>query len=379
LNGSGTEQSRSPSGYEGFYGLAQSPFSLSPDPRFLYLSASHDKAIQQILKAIARKEAFIVLTGDIGTGKTTTCRAVVEQLDKTVCASLVLNPFLAVEDLLRQVLVDLGVVSRDSAHSERFAKATKHELTTTLQNFLRSLVHIRGSTVLLIDEAQHLSPRLLEELRVIASLGSGNGNDRYLQIVLVGQPALLDVLAGPDLRQLDQRISQRARLHPLELEDVEPYVANRLAVAGESVSVVFEPAAINRLHALSGGVPRVINVLADRALTAGAERGVHEITAELVDRAHDAVSFRRRPARPERRSRTLVRTTAVLAPLGILASMALAAPMHRLVSAPLPPVPDASFEQPPLPPPPVSEEILNLLTAPPMASGEIPDDFVAPK
>src|SRR4029453_7831049 len=251
------QQPREASVYESFYGLAQSPFTLAPDPRFLYLSDSHDTAIQQILQAIRRRETFIVLSGDIGTGKTTLCRAVIQQLDKTALASLVLNPFLAIEELLRQVLVDFGVVSRDAMLTERFSRATTHELTTTLCDFLLTLAPLRGTAVLLIDEAQHLSPKVLEELRVVASL-AGDA-PRLLQIVLVGQPNLLDVLAAADLRQLDQRISLKALLKPLERDDVEQYIAHRLTVAGESVSVIFEPAAVRRVHELSAGVPRVIN------------------------------------------------------------------------------------------------------------------------
>ena len=125
--------------YEEFYGFVQSPFTLAPDPRFLYLSESHDEAIQLLLQAIRRKEGFIVLTGDIGTGKTTVCRALLEQLDMTTFTSLVLNPFLSVEELLREILLDFGVVSREAVRSGRIAAATKHELVSTLHEFLLSL------------------------------------------------------------------------------------------------------------------------------------------------------------------------------------------------------------------------------------------------
>jgi general secretion pathway protein A len=367
---------REASVYESFYGLAQSPFTLAPDPRFLYLSDSHDTAIQQILQAIRRRETFIVLSGDIGTGKTTICRAVIQQLDKATLSSLVLNPFLAIEELLRQVLVDFGVVSRDALLSERFARATTHELTTTLCDFLLTLAPLRGSAVLLIDEAQHLSPRVLEELRVVASLAGDES--RLLQIVLVGQPDLLDVLAAANLRQLDQRISLKALLKPLERDDVEQYIAHRLTVAGESVSVVFEPAAVKRVHELSAGVPRIINLLCDRALMAGVERGMHEIPPELIDVAADMVSFRRRPAaRPVRTSRRIPRAAvAAVAGGGVLMTMAIAAPLHRLVDAPLPAIPGVPFRpMPELPIPPLTDDALR---PPALATGETPDDFVAP-
>jgi general secretion pathway protein A len=156
--------------YEDYYGFVQPPFSLTPDPRFLYRSESHDLALQQVWQAIRRKEGFIVLTGDIGTGKTTLCRALLEQLDMTTFTSLILNPFLSVEELLREILLDFGVVSREAVRSGRIASPSKHELASTLHDFLLSLVPIRASGVLIIDEAQHLSPQVLEEIRVLSNL-----------------------------------------------------------------------------------------------------------------------------------------------------------------------------------------------------------------
>jgi general secretion pathway protein A len=333
-------QTREVSLYESFYGLAQPPFTLTPDPRFLYLSESHHGAIRRILQSLRRRESFIVLSGDIGTGKTTLCRALLEQLDKTTFSCLLLNPFLTVDDLLRQMLVDFGLVSREGSKSERVRNATKHELINALSEFLVTLAPLRGSAVLIIDEAQHLKPDVLEELRIIAGLHS---DERLLQIVLVGQPALLDVLAAADMRQLDQRISLKAMLQPLERDDVEHYISHRLTVAGESVSVLFERAAIRKLHLLSGGVPRVINLLCDRALIAGAERGVHEITPEMIDGAADALSFRRAPIHPDvadkARWRARVLAAGVAATLVVLVLATLAMPLHRLVGGTTPAVP----------------------------------------
>lgn len=374
--------------YEGFYGLAQSPFALNHDPRFLYLSDSHDAAIQQILRALRRHEPFVVLSGDIGTGKTMLCRALLQQLDRHTFSSLVLNPFLDIEELLRQVLVDFGVVSRDGIRHERFARASKTELTNTLRDFVDTLAPLHAHAVLILDEAQHLSHRVLEELRVL--IGAAGGEGSLLQVVFAGQPNLLDVLAGAELTQLDQRISLRALLKPLDKEDVEPYIAHRLAVAGESVSVIFEPNAVKRIHTLSSGVPRVINLLCDRALMAGAARGVHEISPELIDRAYDQMSFRRRPEavsarrwRPTRRVTIAAAATAVLVGLVALSlSGARAVPLHTLVSAPLPPLPAA----PTLPAPRTLVVPTDLLEAPlpprvarPGTPREIPDNFVAPR
>ena len=379
MSSSGPLQSRDGLVYESFYGLARSPFTLTPDPQFLYLSQSHDEAIRRILQSLRRRERFIVLSGDIGTGKTTLCRALIRRLDPATFSSLVLNPFLAVDDLLRQVLVDFGVVTAEGARGERFAAAQKGELTSTLVAFLDTLAAIDGRAVLILDEAQHLSPRVLEELRVISGLEREDGTP--LQVVLVGQPNLLDVLAAADLRQLDQRVSLKTMLQPLGRDDVEPYISHRLTVAGDSVSVVFEPAAIRRVHALSGGVPRVINLLCDRALMAGAQAGVHEITPELVDRAGGEIAFRRphngAAGRSRRRSRLLA-AAAALAVIVILGAAAVVAPLHRLVDAPPPPPPAA----PPLdiqaPDPPGLPDNIR----PPMPRRgeprEIPDDFVAP-
>ena len=341
--------------YESFYGLAQSPFTLTPDPRFLYLSESHHAAIRRILQALRRREPFIVLSGDIGTGKTTLCRALLEQLDKTAFASLVLNPFVSIDDLLRQMLVDYGVVSREALQSDRVVQATRQELVHALHEFLVTLAPLRGNAIVIIDEAQHLKPEVLEELRVITGMHS---DARLLQVVLVGQPGLLDLLAAADMRQLDQRISLKAMLQPLDREDVEHYISHRLTIAGESVSVVFEKAAIKRLHRISGGVPRVINLLCDRALMAGADRGVHEITPAMIDQASDAISFRR-PAsevdRPRAQRRIPMPVTAGLAVLAVLVLTATLAPLHRLVTAEVPPLPDpppvrvAEVVPPPIP------------------------------
>ena len=269
--------------YEEFYGFVQSPFTLAPDPRFLYPSPSHDAALQVLLQAISRKEGIIVLTGDIGTGKTTVCRSVLERLDMKCFTSLLLNPFLSVEELLREILLDFGVVSHEAVRSGRVAAATKHELVSTLHEFLVTLVPIGGSGLLIIDEAQHLSPQVLEELRVLSNLETNHA--KLLQIVLVGQINLLDVLASPPVKQLDQRITVRATLSPLNRTDVEPYIGHRLSVAHGSSSITFDTTAIDAIFSASRGVPRVINLVCDRALMIGARFGLRMITADVVTEA----------------------------------------------------------------------------------------------
>jgi general secretion pathway protein A len=266
--------------YEEFYGFAQSPFTLAPDPRFLYPSPSHEDAIRCLLQCIRRREGVAVLSGDIGTGKTTVCRTVLQQLEMKLFTSLILNPFLSGEELLREILLDFGVVSRTAVRSNRVTSATRHELMTTLHEFLLSLVPIGASGVLMIDEAQHLSPAMLEEILALSNLETNRR--KLLQIVLVGQLNLLDVLAQPGQRQLDQRVSLRAVLQPLGRLDLEAYVMHRISVAGKATEVTFDDQALDLILAVSGGVPRLINLICDRALMTGAQSDALSITTEMI-------------------------------------------------------------------------------------------------
>jgi general secretion pathway protein A len=327
--------------YEQFYGFVQPPFTLTPDPRFLYRSESHEEAITLLLQAIRRKEGFIVLTGDIGTGKTTTCRALLEQLDASTFTSLILNPFLSVEELLREVLLDFGVVSREAVRSGRIATASKHELISTLHEFLLSLMPINGSAVLIIDEAQHLSPQVLEQIRIVSNLETNES--KLLQIVLVGQLNLLDSLADAEMRQLDQRISIRATLKPLSREELEAYIAHRLWVARGSTAVTFEPVSLDLAHAFTGGVPRIINLLCDRALMLGAQMRVTRITSSIVEEAAGNLGLRllTRP-RPRGQSRKVIAAAIVVAILALTAAAAVTfIPADRLISGEPPAAPAA--------------------------------------
>ena len=372
--------------YEDFYGFVQPPFTLTPDPRFLYRSESHDEAITLLHQAIRRKEGFIVLTGDIGTGKTTICRALMEQLDTATFTSLILNPFLSVEELLREVLLDFGVVSREAVRSGRLANATKHELISTLHEFLLSLMAIKGSAVFIIDEAQHLSPQVLEQIRIISNLETNEA--KLLQIVLVGQLNLLDVLADAELRQLDQRISIRAALKPLTREETEAYIAHRLWVARGSASVQFEPDALDLVHRFTGGVPRIINLLCDRSLMAGQNARVHRITTGLIEEAAHNLGLKL-PEAPHEHTSNQFRVMALAAMLAMLAGMAAvlyALPLDSWVDAPVvtPParpalmrpqmalpkaIPTSDFLLPPVPVAPRR----------PRPTGEVPDDQVGLK
>jgi general secretion pathway protein A len=275
--------------YEEYYGFVQSPFTLSPDPRFLYRSASHDVALQQVWQAIRRREGFIVLTGDIGTGKTTLCRTLIEQFDSATFTALILNPFVSIDELLRDVLLSYGIASKESIRSGRLAKASKHELIRTLHEFLLSLVPLRASAVLIIDEAQHLSPEVLEQIRLLSNLETNE--QKLLQIVLAGQPNLLDVLRDARLRQLDQRISIRCWLQALNREETEAYITHRLWVARGARAVTFTAGACAAVHALTGGVPRMINLICDRALMAGAAAQTDSISEPLILQAATALGL----------------------------------------------------------------------------------------
>src|SRR5579864_3084546 len=285
--------------YEDYYGFAEKPFSLTPDPKYLYRSQSHANAFELLQYAIRRREGFVAITGDIGTGKTTLCRALLEQIDRTTFTALVLNPFLTEEELLKRTLQDFGVVSRDEVRAGRLGAATKQELIDTLYDFLLSLVALKASAVLIIDEAQNLPMAVLEQIRILSNLETDK--DKLLQIILVGQLNLQTLLRAPELRQLDQRVSIRYELKPLDRDSVAAYIAHRLAIAGGTGSVTFTSDALDAVHRFSGGIPRLINLICDRALLAGFSAHAARITGEHVTHAANSLDIgpvsyiRRRP------------------------------------------------------------------------------------
>ncbi len=275
--------------YESYYGFAEKPFSLTPDPKYLYRSESHANAFDLLQYAIRRREGFVAITGDIGTGKTTLCRALLEQIDRATFTALVLNPFLTEEELLKRILQDFGVVSRDEARSGRLAHATKQELIETLYDFLLGLVALKASAVLIIDEAQNLPMPVLEQIRILSNLETDK--EKLLQIILVGQLDLQTLLRAPQLRQLDQRISIRYELQPLDRDGVAAYIAHRLAIAGAATAVGFTSDAIDAVHRFSGGIPRLINLICDRALLAGFSVHAPRITGEHVTHAANGLDI----------------------------------------------------------------------------------------
>jgi len=287
--------------YEEYYGFSEKPFSLTPDPKYLYKSESHANAFDLLQYAIRRREGFVVVTGDIGTGKTTLCRAILEQLDRKTFTALVLNPFLSEEDLLRLILQDFGVVSRDEIKRGRLAGVSKQELIDTLNEFLLSLLPLGAAALLIIDEAQNLPRQVLEQIRILSNLETHK--EKLLQIVLVGQLNLKDLLRTPELRQLDQRVSIRYELKPLTREETAAYVAHRLTIAGGGAQVAFTSKALERVHRYSAGIPRLINLICDRALLGGYSGRATKIVPEMVASAANSLDlaaprgwFRRRAA-----------------------------------------------------------------------------------
>jgi general secretion pathway protein A len=287
--------------YEDYYGFTEKPFSLTPDPKYLFKSASHASAFELLQYAIRRREGFVVITGDIGTGKTTLCRAILEQVDRKTFTALVLNPFLSEDDLLRLILQEFGVVSRDEVKRGRLVGVSKQELIETLNEFLLSLQALRAQALLIIDEAQNLPLQVLEQIRILSNLETEK--DKLLQIVLVGQSNLKDLLQKPELRQLDQRVSIRYDLKPLTADETAAYVQHRLSVAGGGAAVAFAPKALARVHRYTAGIPRLINLLCDRALLSGYSAHTNRIVPEYVDGAAESLELQR----PRRRMRRWVR------------------------------------------------------------------------
>ena len=266
--------------YEPYYGLKEKPFSLSADPRFLYRSRTHAATFEELRAGIRRREGIIVLTGEPGTGKTTLCRSVLSALDRKTFCAMVPDPFVSREDLLKVLLLEFGVMSVDDLKSGRLNATSRAELSFPLYDFLKSLVPLQAYAVVVIDEAQNLSHELLEEIRILADL---EGPDKLLQLVLVGQPELSEKLKDPSMRQVDQRISVRCSLQPLDRDAIAAYLAHRLTVAGGSTDrVEFLADAVEVLYMASKGNPRIINLIADKAMHRAHLDRTWTITSNIV-------------------------------------------------------------------------------------------------
>ena len=264
--------------YQEYYGLREKPFVLTPDPQFLYLSDSHRTAIDSLYYGIEQREGFIVITGDIGTGKTTICRAFLEKLNKNVKTAVIFNSFLTEEELLESILLDFGSPSKGR---------TKKERIDALNKLLIYLLSQRKNAVLIIDEAQNLSIPVLEQIRMLSNLETEK--EKLLQIILLGQLELDQKLQSPELKQLSQRVAIRHRLLPLTRMETESYIYQRLMVAGSQGSITFSKFALNEIHKFSKGTPRLINLLCDRALLGGFVEQTYHIDKGIIKKAKDSL------------------------------------------------------------------------------------------
>ncbi|VAW78510.1 General secretion pathway protein A [hydrothermal vent metagenome] len=261
--------------YEQHFGLTERPFSIAPDPRFLYMSQQHREALAHLLYGVGEGGGFVQLTGEVGTGKTTICRCLLEQVPDHVDVALILNPRVSAMELLASLCDELGIAYARDTHSIKL-------LTDVLNAHLLE-THARGRrTVLIIDEAQNLDADALEQVRLLTNLETTR--EKLLQIVLIGQPELRSLLAREDLRQLSQRITARYHLEPIQRTETAAYIRHRLQVCGARDSV-FNETAIDLVQKLSGGVPRLINVMCDRAMLGAYVEGKRIVDATIVTRA----------------------------------------------------------------------------------------------
>src|SRR6201996_4676166 len=266
--------------YTAFFGLNEKPFAITPDPRYLFLSERHAEALAHLLYGITEAGGFIQLTGEVGTGKTTVVRSLLAQTPQHAEIALILNPRMTAPEFLLTICEELGIGVPDAATE------SLKDLVDILSGYLLR-AHAGGRrVVVVVDEAQNLAPTVLEQVRLLTNLETNTR--KLLQIILIGQPELRELLARNELRQLAQRITGRYHLNPLTQEETAAYVRHRLRVAG-ATSDIFAPGALAEVHRLATGVPRVINVVCDRALLGAYSLDRHRVTGTLVRNAASEV------------------------------------------------------------------------------------------
>ncbi|MES2946577.1 MAG: AAA family ATPase, partial [Pseudomonadota bacterium] len=262
--------------YAKFFGLNQDPFSIAPDPRYLFMSERHREALAHLLYGLGGGGGFVLLSGEIGTGKTTVCRCFLEQIPGNCNVAYIFNPKLSVIELLRSICDEFHIPLPATAASAK-------DFTDPLNAFLLAGHAAGKNNVLIIDEAQNLSADVLEQLRLLTNLETSER--KLLQIVLIGQPELRRMLARPELEQLAQRVIARFHLDALSVQETSHYIAHRLAVAGMTGASPFDAKALARIHKLSRGVPRRINLLCGRALLGAYASGKAVVNSQTVDKA----------------------------------------------------------------------------------------------
>ncbi|MCD8483825.1 MAG: AAA family ATPase [Verrucomicrobia bacterium] len=254
--------------YLEFYGFREMPFNITPDPKFLFLSPTHLEALQHLRYGIEEKKGFIVLTGEVGCGKTTLCRKLLEELDdRKVETALILNPRLSETQILQAILRELGF-------KKNFR--SRNDLLDALNNHLLSLIEQGKDIVLIIDESQNMTFEALEHVRLLSNLETNT--QKLLQIILIGQPELKRKLEREELRQLRQRVLVYCELQPLSVEQVGHYIQHRISLAGGNGRPTFTPRAIKSIHRRSKGIPRIINNLCDKALLAAYVKSSDQVT-----------------------------------------------------------------------------------------------------
>lgn len=295
--------------YADYFGLDEAPFAITPDPRYLYLGKRHAEALAHLLYGIREGGGFVLLTGEVGTGKTTLTRCLLDELPAEVDVAVLLNPRLDVTEFLEAICQELGIDMPEHAGNRRLVDALNRYLLDA---------HARGRrTVLIVDEAQNLSADVLEQVRLLTNLETAK--TKLLQILLIGQPELRELLARPELRQLAQRVTARYHLEPLQREELGAYVNHRLGIAGARAPL-FSLAAIKAVWKLSEGIPRRANILCDRALLGAWSAELREVTPRLIRQAAQEIEG------PGTRSR---RGAVALSVLLLVAAMAVALPLAR--------------------------------------------------
>jgi general secretion pathway protein A len=260
--------------YLNYYGLTEPPFDITPNPRFLFYSAKHREAFNHLLYGIRERKGFVQLTGEVGAGKTTLCRAMLEQLDGHYATALILNPVMSPDELIKAIAIEFGLPVNGLDRLDTVA---------VINQFLLQQVERKQETVLIIDEAQDLTDELLEQVRLLSNLETDNR--KLLQIVLMGQPELRDRLNNPRLRQLRQRITVRYHLLPLNRFEVMQYVQHRLEVSGARGAPYFTRPAFWRVFNYSKGIPRMVNAICDKALLAGFVQQREKIDFRMIGHA----------------------------------------------------------------------------------------------